>query len=206
MTARRTSSTSTSPTSAGRSTVPSVVVTPGLQTQADALGQSLRAGLQSSEDANGGAIVLRTQDVVTQLLDRDGHVLASTREAGGAPVVPRGVIRSAATRHVFTNVRVGGEREPYRVLAKPVSTKDGRRIVVVATSLEADQLRGARESTAACSSAARPRSSSQVSAAGCSRPPRCGRSSGCAEERPTSPSTIPALAYRSRRPMTRSRH
>ena len=42
---------------------------PGLQTQADALGQSLGAGLQSSEDANGVAIVLRTQDVVTQVLD-----------------------------------------------------------------------------------------------------------------------------------------
>jgi len=110
---------------------------PGLRTQADVLGQRLRAGLQPTEAANGGAIVVRTQDVVTQVLDSESRVLATTREAGRVPVVPSGVIHSARVRGVVTDVSIGGEREPYRVLARPVSTTDGRRIVVVATSLEA---------------------------------------------------------------------
>jgi two-component system OmpR family sensor kinase len=105
----------------------------GLRSQASALSRDVRAGLRTFE-SNG----LSTADVVAQVLDPDGGVVATTEEAGPRAVIPPAVIREARDGRVFTNttVRDGREREPFRVLASPVSTTDGPLIVVAATSLE----------------------------------------------------------------------
>ena len=108
----------------------------------DSLGPGLRAqssALVAQVRENGSSAALNTAqvDIVQQVLDASGRVLASTREGGPEPVVRRETVRAAARSRVFTNTRVGGEQEPYRVLAAPVMTGSGRQIVVVATSLEA---------------------------------------------------------------------
>jgi two-component system OmpR family sensor kinase len=103
---------------------------PGLRAQANTLTQSLRG------ESNAGQAILRSRDVVAQVLDPAGHVIDGTREAGPRPVVSSSVIRDAHRARVFVNVTVHKEHEPYRVFATPVSTADGKRIVVVATSLE----------------------------------------------------------------------
>ena len=106
---------------------------PGLRSQANALARDVQAGLRSFESSG-----LSTADVVAQVLEPDGTVVATTAEAGPQPVIPPAVIRDARNGRVFTNttVRDGREREPFRVLASPVSTTDGLLIVVAATSLE----------------------------------------------------------------------
>lgn len=103
---------------------------PGLSAQANTLAQSLRGV------SNAGQAILRSRDIVAQVLDPAGRVVDGTREAGPRPVVSSSVIRAAARGRVVVNVTVHKEHEPYRVLAAPVSTVDGQRIVVVATSLE----------------------------------------------------------------------
>ncbi len=100
---------------------------PGLRTQAAALAQQVRergAGA-ALDDAQAGPT--QGRDVVEQILDRSGHVLASTREAGDRPVVGTATVRAATGARTFVSVSVGGEREPYRVLAAPVETASGRR-------------------------------------------------------------------------------
>ena len=107
---------------------------PGLRGQADTLGRELQTDPGSFDlvDALGSA------DVVAQVLDADGTVLTTTDEAGAARVVPLSVVRATTDGRVFANVIVRDkkEREPFRAIADPVSTSAGRRIVVVATSLE----------------------------------------------------------------------
>jgi two-component system OmpR family sensor kinase len=110
---------------------------PGLRTQLLALTQSVRAGLPSAGLGNEGDGALRSRDEVAQVLDLTGHLVATTREAGNRPVIGGSVVAAARGRQVFTNVVAVKEPEPFRVLAAPISTPDGRRILVVATSLEA---------------------------------------------------------------------
>ena len=95
--------------------------------------RDVRAGLRTFDKS-----ALTPTDVVAQIFEPDGTVVATTPEAGPRPVIPPAVIRSARNGRVFTNttVRDGREREPFRVLASPVSTSEGLLIVVVATSLE----------------------------------------------------------------------
>ncbi len=106
---------------------------PGLRSQAGALSRDVRAGSRTFDRS-----ALTPTDVVAQIFEPDGTVVATTPEAGPRPVVPPAVIRSAHDGRVYTNTTVsnGRDREPFRVLASPVSTSDGRLIVVVATSLE----------------------------------------------------------------------
>jgi hypothetical protein len=108
----------------------------------DSLGPGLRAqssSLVARVRASGASAALNPAqaDVVEQVLDASGLVLATTREAGAGPVVRGATVRDAAATRVFTDTEIGGEREPYRVLAAPLATGSGRQIVVVATSLEA---------------------------------------------------------------------
>lgn len=106
---------------------------PGLRSQASALSRDVRAGLRTFDKS-----ALTPTDVVAQIFETNGTVVATTPEAGPRPVIPPAVIRSARNGRVFTNttVRDGVDREPFRVLASPVSMSDGTLIVVVATSLE----------------------------------------------------------------------
>ena len=106
---------------------------PGLRSQASALSRDVRAGLRTFDKSG-----LTPSDVVAQIFASDGTVLATTSEAGPRPVIPPAVVRSARRGRVFTNttVRDTRDREPFRVLASPVSTGDGPLIVLVGTSLE----------------------------------------------------------------------
>jgi two-component system OmpR family sensor kinase len=106
---------------------------PGLRSQASALSRDVQAGLRTFESSG-----LNTADVVAQVLEPEGTVVATTPEAGPRPAIPPAVIRSARNERTYVNttVRDGREREPFRVLASPVSTTDGQLITVVATSLE----------------------------------------------------------------------
>ena len=104
---------------------------PGLRVQSDSLVTRVR------ENGTNAALNTAQVDIVEQVLDDSGRVLATTREGGAGPLVRGATVREAARSRVFTNTKVGGEQEPYRVLAAPVMTGSGRQIVVVATSLEA---------------------------------------------------------------------
>jgi two-component system, OmpR family, sensor kinase len=106
---------------------------PGLRSQASALSRDVRAGLRTFDKS-----ALTPSDAVAQIFASNGTVIATTSEAGTRPVIPPAVVRSARRGRVFTNttVRDARDREPFRVLASPVSTGDGLLIVVVGTSLE----------------------------------------------------------------------
>jgi two-component system OmpR family sensor kinase len=105
---------------------------PGLHAQARALAHDLQAnpmGVDLLRTTAGFA----TNDAVAQVLDPSGRVVANTREAGAAPVLEVPIAHPATA--ITARASIGREREPYRVLAQPVSADD-RRVVVVATSLE----------------------------------------------------------------------
>ena len=108
----------------------------GLRTQADSLSVQVRDTPAPDLRAGGRGALLDTHDVVAQVLDGSGRVLAATQEAGTRSVVSRASARTARARPVFTDTRVGPEGERYRVLARSVSGPEGIRTVVVATSLE----------------------------------------------------------------------
>ena len=122
---------------------------PGLRTQRSALAQSVRAGLPSAE--LGVKVKARaSRDEVAEVLDLAGHLVATTREAGNRPVIGGSVVAAVRGRQVFTNVVATNEPEPFRVLAAPISTPDGRRIVVVATLPRGHQRRGDARSSRRC--------------------------------------------------------
>jgi two-component system, OmpR family, sensor kinase len=117
---------------------------PGLRRQLSALAQSVRDGVPSADLGSEGGGALRSGDDVAQLLDADGDVIATTREAGNQAVIDRSVAAAAREEKVFTNVVATDEGEPFRLLAAPISTPDGGRIAVVATSLEETDVAVAR--------------------------------------------------------------
>ncbi|MEX0948627.1 MAG: ATP-binding protein [Acidimicrobiia bacterium] len=109
---------------------------PGLRARAAAFSQSIERGEVPSRLAgNAETALLPNGDLVAQLLEPGGRVVAATREAGTRPVVPASTLRRAADEQ-FVDVTIGGEREPYRALARRTTTAAGERVVVVATSLE----------------------------------------------------------------------
>jgi hypothetical protein len=112
---------------------------PGLQAKAAVLGQNVRAGLVTPglQDTNGG--LLHSRDEVAQVLRASGRLLATTTEAGTAPLIS--ARQAAATAHapVVTRTTARQEEEPFRALATRVHTSDGERVVVVAASLESTE-------------------------------------------------------------------
>lgn len=105
---------------------------PGLRVQATRLAEQVQA--------DPGGLDLRSElsndDDVAQVLDADGRLLTSTVEAGTRPLVSSRIARRAREGRVFADAALDREREPFRVLARAVSTTDGDRIVVVGVSLE----------------------------------------------------------------------
>jgi heavy metal sensor kinase len=94
----------------------------------DASNQAVRA-----EEVAATAL-RRAHDESGQVLDASGRVLAVSGEAGSRPLLPASVLRTAASRPVFTMVSV--DHEPVRVRASPSADHVGRRILVVGSSLE----------------------------------------------------------------------
>jgi heavy metal sensor kinase len=116
--------------------------------QATTLARQVRAGTAALGDES----TIATSEVVAQVLDREGRIVQSTREAGERAVIDPGVVARARRDRVFVDVEVGSEPEPFRVLAAPVlPTAGGRsnRIVVIGTSREETETAVARVERAA---------------------------------------------------------
>ncbi len=114
----------------------------GLHAQARALVHDLQAN-PTGVDLLGARTGFATNDAVAQVLDPSGRVLANTREAGAVTVLDPSAARRARAAPIIARASVGTEREPYRVLARPMGAGD-RRLVVVATSLEPTEAAVAR--------------------------------------------------------------
>ena len=111
---------------------------PGLRAQADALERALRnsGGDAVGLDELGPTAIVRTRELVAQVLDADGRLLESTREAGARRVLTSAEAREARRATVITDEGLGREEEPFRILARTTETPAGTRIIVVGTSLE----------------------------------------------------------------------
>ena len=111
---------------------------PGLRTQADALARALRAsdGEALGLDELGPNALVRTRELVAQVLDGEGRLLESTREAGTQNVLTGAEARTALRAPVFTEAKLHRENEEFRVLARTIETPAGDRVVVVGESLE----------------------------------------------------------------------
>ncbi len=110
---------------------------PGLRAQAGAIANDLERIDPTTELSGSGPVgAISTRDLVAQVLTPSGRVEAATQEAGRRPVLSRATIVRAARGDVFANAEVGPEPEPFRVVATSTTTSAGRRVVLVATSLE----------------------------------------------------------------------
>jgi hypothetical protein len=119
----------------------------GLGPQVSTLARQARAGDVSLDDRS----TIATSEVVAQVLDGRGRVLEATKEAGRQAVIDADTIARARGGRTHTNVSVGSEPEPFRVVAAPVrgeGTGPGR-IVLVGTSMEATDAAVARVERAA---------------------------------------------------------
>jgi len=103
---------------------------PGLRRQAAATSPSFR-----NQFDQGGASphVVNEGDDVAQLLDSNGRLLVTTKEAGRRPIVDANVVRRAQRRETFADATLDAEQEQFRVRAK---LDQGGRVLIVATSLE----------------------------------------------------------------------
>jgi heavy metal sensor kinase len=111
---------------------------PGLRAQASLLAQDLHAsdgGEIGLADVGPSALV-QTRELVAQVLDGQGRLLETTREAGTRRILTTAEAQRAAHESVITNEGLNRENEPFRLLARPTATAQGTRIVVVGTSLE----------------------------------------------------------------------
>ncbi len=111
---------------------------PGLRAQADALARALRAseGEPVRLDELGPNALVRTRELVAQVLDAEGQLLDSTREAGTQRILTSAEVREARESTLITDEGLNREVEPFRILARMIDTSAGQRIVVVGESLE----------------------------------------------------------------------
>lgn len=111
---------------------------PGLRAQAVTLERALQSadGEDIGLDDPGPTALVRTGEQVAQVLDEDGRVLESTREAGPGSIITGQAVRRAASATIFVEEPIDDEQEPFRVLARSIVTSGGTRIVAVGTSLE----------------------------------------------------------------------
>ncbi|MSO79251.1 MAG: hypothetical protein EXQ79_06555, partial [Acidimicrobiia bacterium] len=111
---------------------------PGLRSQADALARALRAsdGEALGLDELGPNALVRTRELVAQVLDADGRLLESTREAGSQRILTNAEIRTAQDTTVITEEALHRENEDFRILARTIDTAARDRIIVVGESLE----------------------------------------------------------------------
>jgi methyl-accepting chemotaxis protein len=108
----------------------------GLVSQADTLARQVRSAPTVDLGAPGLSGVVATGEVVVQVLGVDGEVVDSTEEAGPRSVVDADTLARAARRREFTDVELDREREPFRVIARALTTGNETRVLVVGGSLE----------------------------------------------------------------------
>jgi heavy metal sensor kinase len=111
---------------------------PGLRAQASVLARDLQAsaGADIGLASVGPTSLVQTRELVAQVLDGHGRLLETTREAGKQRILTPDEARRATRGSVFTSEGLSREHEPFRLLARPLSTPGGARVVVVGTSLE----------------------------------------------------------------------
>ncbi|MEX0665706.1 MAG: ATP-binding protein [Acidimicrobiia bacterium] len=112
---------------------------PGLRAQTDTLARALHASGGADVGLNEASTtaLVRTRELVAQVLDGQGRLLETTREAGARRIVTRAEASRATETTIFVQEGIDREREPFRLLARATDTSGGTRIVVVGTSLEA---------------------------------------------------------------------
>ena len=155
---------------------------PGLRLQADSMTTRIRAE-GASLDLSASTDGLRTNDAVAQVLTDTGRVVDhDTARQGRDAVIDLAVVRRTRTQPTLTRVRLGGEREPFRVLARPVPG-DPSRITLVATSLEGVDEAVDRVRTALLAGGGLAVLLAGDRERGSSPAPRYGRSSGCGGRR-----------------------
>jgi two-component system, OmpR family, sensor kinase len=108
----------------------------GLVSQADTLARQLRSAPTVDLGAPGPSAIVATGEVVVQVLGPDGEVIDSTQEAGPRTVVDANTVARASRGREFTDVELDREREPFRVIARPVAAGNEARVLVVGVSLE----------------------------------------------------------------------
>ena len=111
----------------------------GLRAQSTTFVRQVERVGDATELRDRNNAVVATSEVVAQVLDADGVVVDSTREAGRAPVLTSDEARRASAERVFADVTVNDESEPFRVLAAPVRVGGETRVAVIGASLEATE-------------------------------------------------------------------
>jgi two-component system, OmpR family, sensor kinase len=109
----------------------------GLRSQADHVSVLVHQAGSGLRERGGSGLVERDERLA-QILDADGRVVDASIGSGGRAALTSDEIARARTETIFVDERplLGTQQEPARLLATPVRTDDGLRIVVVGTSLE----------------------------------------------------------------------
>jgi two-component system OmpR family sensor kinase len=85
----------------------------------------------------GGTSLIEREETFSQILDPDGQVVDSTPQLRGHPALAAGELERAAREPaLFERERLPGLEGPVRLLAAPVDTAAGERVVVVGSSLD----------------------------------------------------------------------
>jgi two-component system OmpR family sensor kinase len=105
----------------------------GLRSRAEELSAAVRQS--GSEVVPRNRHVVGKTDSFAEVLDLEGNVLDSSRAIGDVDLLDPDQLRAAATGSVFVDRGpLPGSDEGMRLLAVPVDSKSGKKIVVVATS------------------------------------------------------------------------
>jgi hypothetical protein len=144
-------------------------------------------------DADIGAEQIDPDERFAQVFDLMGQVLGGTPQIGEDALLPDADALdrlSEGSTLRFALEDVPGISGPTRILAMPVDTPSGTRVLLVGASLE-DRDETLREFQSSCFSSAPLRSSSQRSSATGLRQPRCVQSRRCERRRPRSRAPSP---------------
>jgi signal transduction histidine kinase len=111
----------------------------GLRSRAEVIVAEFRAGGTVPLDV--GARLIETDEAFAQIVDSNGRVVESSPNVASAPLIPATDVRRV-TDAGFYDRPVAGVDNLSRVLAVPVTTANGRYVVLVGSSLQdrADQL------------------------------------------------------------------
>ncbi len=87
---------------------------------------------------HGGSGLVERDERLAQILDERGRVIDASIGSGGRTVLTPDEVARASTETIFVDERelLGTDKQPARLLAHPVRTSEGTRIVVVGTAVQ----------------------------------------------------------------------
>lgn len=107
----------------------------GLRSRAGEV-STLTRGSETSLRQSNGASLIEQDESFAQVLAKDGRLIDSTPQLGSRPVLsPSGVAKASASPTFFERSGLPGIDATARLLAAPVNSSDGERVVVVGSSL-----------------------------------------------------------------------